>query len=128
MNDPDYLFRRRLSWIIIGIAVILIVVQLLPWIKHELIGLTSEPRTVSARGTLAEDEQNTIDIFEHASPSVVYINTRQQVINPWTRDVYSVSRGTGSGFIWDKLGHVVTNQHVIENASEAIVHLNDGRS
>lgn len=127
-NNQDYLFRKRLSWIIAGIVVVLVVIQLLPLIKHHLIGMTSEPRSVTARGVLAEDEKNTIEIFELASPSVVYINTRQQVINPWTRDVYSVSRGTGSGFIWDNLGHVVTNQHVIENASEAIVFLNDGRS
>jgi S1-C subfamily serine protease len=128
MFKQDIQFRRRLSWIIIGIVIILAVIQLLPWIKHRLIGLTSEPRSVTARGVLAEDEKNTIEIFARASPSVVYINTRQQVIDPWTRDVYSVSKGTGSGFIWDRLGHVVTNQHVIENASEAIVHLNDGRS
>ncbi len=128
MNEQDDMFRRRLIWIIAGVVFVLVVVQLLPWIKYSLIGLTSEPRIVSARGVLADDETTTIEIFEQASPSVVYINTRQQVINPWTRDVYSVSRGTGSGFIWDRLGHVVTNQHVIENASEAIVHLNDGRS
>lgn len=128
MNNQDYQFRRRLSWIIVGIVIVLTVIQLLPWIEYHLIGMTSEPRLVSARGGLAEDEKNTIEIFELASPSVVYINTRQQVMNPWTRDVYSVSRGTGSGFIWDKLGHVVTNQHVLENAFEAIVYLNDGRS
>lgn len=128
MNNQDYLFRRRLGWVVVGIIIVLAAIQLLPWIESHLIGLTSEPRTVSARGKLAEDEKNTIEIFELASPSVVYINTRQQVFNPWTRDVYSISRGTGSGFIWDNLGHVVTNQHVIENASEAIVYLNDGRN
>ena len=42
--------------------------------------------------------------------------------------MYSVPKGTGSGFIWDDLGHVVTNNHVIEGASEATVRLNDGRS
>ena len=128
MNNQDYIFRRRFIWILVGIVFVLTVVQLLPWIEYHLIGLTSEPRLVSARGKLAEHEKNTIEIFELASPSVVYINTRQQVINACTRDVYSIARGTGSGFIWDKLGHVVTNQHVLENASEAIVYLNDGRS
>jgi S1-C subfamily serine protease len=45
----------------------------------------------------------------------------------WTRNVFSVPRGTGSGFIWDEAGHVVTNYHVIEGASEAQVKLADGR-
>jgi S1-C subfamily serine protease len=42
--------------------------------------------------------------------------------------VFTVPRGTGSGFIWDDAGHVITNYHVIENASEATVKLADGRS
>jgi S1-C subfamily serine protease len=45
----------------------------------------------------------------------------------WTRNVFSVPRGTGSGFIWDGAGHVITNMHVIEGASEATVRLADGR-
>ncbi|PXF66595.1 2-alkenal reductase, partial [Escherichia coli O157] len=45
----------------------------------------------------------------------------------WTRNVFSVPRGTGSGFIWDDAGHVVTNFHVIQGASEATVKLADGR-
>ncbi len=49
------------------------------------------------------------------------------MLNPWTRDVFSVERGSGSGLIWDELGHVVTNNHVIED-STATVRLNDGRS
>jgi S1-C subfamily serine protease len=90
--------------------------------------MTAEPRPVTARGELADDEQNTIEIFEHARGSVVFITTRQRVRDPWTRNVLSVPRGTGSGFFWDDLGHVVTNNHVIEGASEAVVQLNDGRS
>ncbi len=39
----------------------------------------------------------------------------------------SVPRGTGSGFVWDGAGHVVTNFHVIQGASEATVRLADGR-
>src|SRR5690606_40100564 len=45
----------------------------------------------------------------------------------WTRNVFSVRRGTGSGFIWDDAGHVVTNFHVIQGATEATVKLADGR-
>ena len=59
--------------------------------------------------------------------SVVYITTSQLVRDVWTRNVFSVPRGTGSGFIWDDAGHVVTNFHVIQGASEATVKLADGR-
>ena len=90
--------------------------------------MTAEPRAVTARGELAADERSTIEIFEQASPSVVFISTRQRVVNLWTRNITSVLRGTGSGFVWDDLGHVVTNHHVIEVASEANVRLADGRS
>lgn len=91
-------------------------------------GREVQPRTVAARGDLAADEQATIELFEKARDSVVYISTRAAVMDLWTRNVFSVPRGTGSGFIWDDVGHVVTNFHVIEGASEAIVKLADGRS
>ncbi|MGN2393244.1 S1C family serine protease, partial [Pelomicrobium sp. G1] len=45
----------------------------------------------------------------------------------WTRNIFTIPRGTGSGFIWDERGHVVTNYHVIAGASEARVQLSDGR-
>jgi S1-C subfamily serine protease len=86
-----------------------------------------EPRAVLARGDLAADERATIELFERARDSVVFISTRQQVQDFWTRNVFSVPRGTGSGFIWDDAGHVITNLHVIQGASEATVRLADGR-
>ena len=124
--QPDPVLRR-LRWLTWTIVLILLLWQFLPWIERYLIGTTSEPRAVTARGELAADERTTIKIFDQASPSVVFISTRQRVRDPWTRNVFSVPKGTGSGFIWDDLGHVVTNNHVIEGASEAAVRLNDGR-
>src|SRR5918999_304051 len=85
------------------------------------------PRPVTARGALTEDERTTIGIFESAKASVVYISTRERVVDFWTRNVMTVPRGTGSGFIWDDSGHIVTNLHVIAGASEANVRLTDGR-
>ena len=89
--------------------------------KHD-----TAPRTVTARGDLAGDEQATIELFEKSKSSVVYITTKALVRDFWTRNVFSVPRGTGSGFIWDDAGHIITNYHVIEGASEAIVKLSDG--
>jgi S1-C subfamily serine protease len=96
-----------------------------PWPLAQAAG--AEPRAVTARGELAADERATIEVFERSRDSVVFISTRQRVRDFWTRNVFSVPRGTGSGFIWDENGHVVTNYHVIEDASEASVRLADGR-
>lgn len=88
----------------------------------------AQPRPVAPRGELAADEKATIALFERARDSVVFISTRERVQDFWTRNVFSVPRGSGSGFIWDEAGHVVTNHHVIDGASEATVKLADGSS
>lgn len=123
--DPYFARLRLILWTLV---LLFLLWQFLPLIEHYLVGLTAQPRPVTARGDLAADEKATIEIFERASPSVVYITTRQRVMDVWTRNVFSVPKGTGSGFIWDDLGHVVTNHHVVAGASEALVSLNDGRS
>lgn len=87
----------------------------------------AEPRLVEARGNLAEDEQSTIELFENSRDSVVFLTTRQHVRDAWTRNIFSVPSGTGSGFIWDGQGHIITNFHVIKGASEATIRLADGR-
>ena len=124
----DDLFLKRFRFFSILFLLFFVVWYLLPVIEHAMIRVTTEPRTVTARGELAADEQTTIEIFQNASPSVVYITTVQRLMNPWTRNILSVPQGTGSGFIWDDLGHVVTNNHVIAEASQAQVRLNDGRT
>jgi S1-C subfamily serine protease len=119
----------RTQWILAALLAILAAWYWLPelrWRLHR--GAAPEPRPVLARGDLAEDERMTIEIFENARGSVVFIATREHVIDFWTRNVHSVPSGTGSGFIWDERGHVVTNLHVIAGASEASVRLNDGRN
>ena len=85
------------------------------------------PRPVTPRGELHADEKATIELFERSKASVVFISTREKVVDLWTRNVFSVPRGTGSGFVWDDDGHVITNFHVIQGANEARVRLADGR-
>ncbi len=84
-----------------------------------------DPRPVAPRGAFSAEEAATIALFESARTSVTFITTRQRVRDFWSRNVLSVPQGTGSGFIWDELGHVVTNYHVISGASEAWVRLAD---
>jgi S1-C subfamily serine protease len=88
----------------------------------------AQPRAVAPRGPLSADERNTISIFESVSPSVVYITTAQYVRDFFSRNVMRVPQGTGSGFIWDDQGRIVTNYHVIRGAQEALVRLGDQRS
>ena len=83
------------------------------------------PRAVLARGDLAADEQTNIEVFRTASPSVVHITTLQNQSNFFSLDVTQIPRGTGSGFIWDERGHVVTNFHVIQGGDAARVTLSD---
>jgi S1-C subfamily serine protease len=86
---------------------------------------TAEPRAVSPRGPLAEDEQRNIAVFRAVSASTVHITTTETSRDLFSMDVMQVPRGTGSGFIWDERGHVVTNFHVIQGASGARVTLAD---
>jgi len=63
---------------------------------------------------LTEDEQNTINIAKRTSKSVVFI-TNVQLVRDFFYQEEAVARGTGSGFVWDSKGHIVTNYHVIED-------------
>jgi S1-C subfamily serine protease len=81
------------------------------------------PRVVAARGDLAADERSTIELFRNVSPSVVFITTVARRVNMWTRNVTEIPQGTGSGFLWDSEGHVITNFHVVQGASGAEVTL-----
>ena len=86
------------------------------------------PRAITARGDLAADEQNTIDVFSNASPSVVYITSIGLRRSFFSLNAYEIPQGTGSGFIWDKEGRIVTNYHVIKDANRVEVTLSDQSS
>jgi S1-C subfamily serine protease len=90
-----------------------------------LFGAEAEPRPIAPRGELWPEERATIALFERSRASVVYITTSQRVLDLWSRNIHSIPRGTGSGFIWDDRGHVVTNFHVIQGANFARVTLSD---
>ena len=82
-------------------------------------------KPITARGDLADDEKNTIAVFREASPSVVYITTIELQRNIFSLNVYEIPKGTGSGFIWDREGRIVTNFHVIADAGRIEVTLAD---
>jgi S1-C subfamily serine protease len=131
MTDPHktspnlYAVKSLLLLLLCGL---LLGIYVWPWLTQWFSGLDAEPRAIAPRGNLAEDEQSTIRLFRQASPTVVYITTVTRQINPWTRYAQDVPRGTGSGFIWDKQGHIVTNFHVLQGASAARVTLANQQS
>jgi len=120
-------FMRRFK-----IAVVLIVCAAVAWFavprgirywqQHH-----AAPRVVTPRGDLAAEEKTTIEIFERSRDSVVFITTTQHVMDAFSRDVFTIPRGTGSGFVWDENGHILTNNHVIAGAAEVRVRLSDGQ-
>ena len=110
----------------LGVVALTLAVWVVPGIGQRN-AAEPEPRSVAPRGALSAEEQATIDLFEKARGSVVFITTQARVVNIWTRDAFNVPRGSGSGFIWDDRGHIVTNNHVVAGASGARVRLSDGR-
>ncbi|MDO9075091.1 MAG: trypsin-like peptidase domain-containing protein [Rubrivivax sp.] len=86
------------------------------------------PRAVAPRGPLAADEMANIDLFRRASPSVVHITSLGVQRDLFSLNVQQVPRGTGTGFVWDDNGHIVTNFHVIQGANGARVTLADQTS
>lgn len=77
---------------------------------------------------LFEYEKGVEYLFSLSSPSVVYITTSSYKQDFWSMDVYEVPSGSGSGFIWDNEGHIITNFHVINGASKAEITLSDRTS
>jgi len=86
------------------------------------------PRALAPRGALAADELANIEVFKRLSPSVVHITTLATERDFFNRSVQQVPSGTGSGFVWDNAGHIVTNFHVIQEGSGARVTLADQSS
>ena len=81
--------------------------------------LASLPANAAA---LRQAELETIQLFEKATKSVVFIDTFAEQREAVSMNM-DVPQGTGSGFVWDDRGHIVTNYHVIRNAAAADVTL-----
>ena len=80
---------------------------------------------MSAPPTLGSDELAAIAVFERASQSVVFIVNRALRRNFSSLNPVEVPQGSGSGFIWDQRGHVVTNFHVVYKADAIAVVLGE---
>ena len=83
-------------------------------------------REVDPVTIVTDIETATVKLFEETSPSVCFINTTKLTqASHWSRNLYETPAGSGSGFIWDKNGSIVTNFHVVEGANKITVTLSD---
>lgn len=119
---PERFGFRTILLILLALLVLWLFLQRSerPKLDHD-----AKPRVVAARGDLAEDEKNTIDIFQNVADSVVFITSVEFRQSWFTLNVYEIPKGTGSGFVWDKEGRIVTNYHVIEDANRIEITLSD---
>src|SRR5215813_3658186 len=121
--------NRLASLILAGILIALGIFALRPYIEYRLYAATT-PRPVEPRGDLADFERTTIAIFERVSPSVVQVvglgSGGAGDARPARGEEQPVQSGTG--FIWDQAGHIVTNDHVVEGANSLAVRLASGEA
>ena len=88
----------------------------------------SKPNNIAPVTRVFDTEAATIELFEKAVPSVCFITTLNVRQDYWSRNVEEIPSGTGSGFIWDKEGHIITNFHVIQGGDRATVTLADRKT
>ena len=113
---------RRLVLALVLLLLGLAVVQ--PYVTP-LLYSASTPRLIAARGDLAGSEKTTIALFERASPSVVHVFAQSAAQDRGLLDIENEDEGqgggtqTGTGFVWDGAGHIVTNTHVVQSAAQS---------
>ncbi len=118
--------KHRLGVIALAAAVVLLAALFAqPYIDPGLFSAAT-PRAIEPRGNLTEIERSTIALFERVSPSVVQVAARTKPSELPATDSDQVGIQSGTGFIWDEAGHVVTNDHVVAGVSEIAVRFASG--
>ena len=118
---------HRISRLIILVLVIVLGVYVAQPYIDRLLYSASTPRAIESRGSLSDLERSTIELFERVSPSVVQVVGRAVALEAVPSEGEGVPAQTGTGFIWDKAGHIVTNNHVVEGTDELAVRLASGQ-
>jgi S1-C subfamily serine protease len=116
--------NRRYAVILAAIAGVLLAyaavnIRQTPWTGPAV-------RAVEQRGPLSDVEKSNIEIFEKVSPSVVQVVAVQSTADPISEENEGVASGTG--VIWDADGHVITNNHVVQNANEVAIRFASGET
>jgi S1-C subfamily serine protease len=106
MRYPSLLFQALVQALVLALA--------LP--------VAAQPEYLSFQ---TEDEANSIEIYQKASPAVVHVTNTALRRSFFSRNIQEIPRGAGSGFVWDKNGLIVTNYHVIHGANRILIELHD---
>ncbi len=117
-------FRTRVGSTANVVMVLLVVLLSTIVIYQVVTGWSLGERAITPRGDLADVEKTQVAIYQKASPAVVHVISAT-VQNDGISDAEFIPKGTGSGFLWDDSGHVVTNFHVVANGSAWSVTLHD---
>ncbi|NBU52412.1 MAG: PDZ domain-containing protein [Chitinophagia bacterium] len=97
-------------------------------LRNDVKDLETEELDPAIDDNLSPAEKKVIDLFESAAPSVVFITTSSFAQSYWSFDVTEIPKGSGTGFMWDDNGHIVTNFHVVEGGQKFYVSLSDQSS
>ncbi len=127
MNSPrsGYLSSPSIAVMVLGLAGLCWLTWSAVVTPQGLHDPGAKSRPVDARKELGAEERAQIELFRAASPSVAHITTRAVAVDRFSMRATEVPSGTGSGFVWDDRGYIVTNYHVIANARSALVTLDD---
>lgn len=118
--------QRITNLLLIALLIILGVYIAQPQIDRWLYS-ASTPRTVAPRGNLSDLERSTIELFQRVSPSVVQVVGRAAGGESSPMEGEGVAAQTGTGFVWDPAGHIVTNNHVVQGTDEIAVRFDSGQ-
>jgi S1-C subfamily serine protease len=118
---------RSFRYVLAFMLFVLAAMAIRPYIEYQLYAATT-PRLVDARGSLADFEKSTIELFERVSPSVVHVVGRDATSELSLSAADEGGIRTGTGFVWDLAGNVVTNDHVVEGTKVLAVRLASGEA
>ena len=76
---------------------------------------------------LLESEKNSISVFQNTADAVVNVSNLRKSRNIFDQDATEVEAGMGSGLVWDRSGHIVTNFHVVDGGDAFIVALREDK-
>jgi len=125
------MFRRRdrIVWSVMAVLLLLMGIVIGSRMPAVRAGPTATPtpRPLSTRADIATAlQEQLVAIYEKAGPSVVHIRNQRTVVDFFGQII--PQGGTGTGFVYDVQGHIVTNYHVVEGARALDVTLADGRT
>jgi 2-alkenal reductase len=111
--------------VIIALLIVLGVYIAQPYVDRLLFSATT-PRAVQPRGSLSDLERSTIELFERDSPSVVQVVARSSAGEMLQNEGEGAAQ-SGTGFVWDEAGHIVTNDHVVQGTDTVAVRFASGQ-